>query len=626
MLPSSRKAALLRASVNIAAASARTSSPPTPVCLLKISRNVSIVPAEHDPFTTQYLERFGKKPRKGLNEDMVERTARNSITDKVKEFVPPASWESPDADPVILVQNGIRLGKMQILLRYYARCREAGRTSELTSQDFEDILKMIAGYKSSDGEGARALVEVYEDMIAAGHSPSQRAEVAMLKGLASSKNLAAAVLHVRSLQAKRPAVLEGLEVYNALLQLLGDRRRGEAGLALFERMLKAGRKPDSHTYAALIDCHAARGDAEAAISVYNLLVREGYKITPGVLVKVLRAVAPLGKANLINKFFDEFAKRGWTPPTAAWAAAMRGHAARGMVGNEIGLMYRSMRRAGVPGSTDLYSVLINAFAALGDTAGANRAFYKAELVRDFRPSSSMYASLVSAYANKNLYLLGWRVVREALGLHNRLDAAIVAPLAEDMIGKHPDYVRDTLTVAGFSPDDCGEVITRLMQALLVKGNGDASVALFELLGQEGSFWKELTITGGQYKVAVEAYAMKGDIAKAQEMFNQWETAESSSTHARPYNILIEAYTKAGNVDKAVETFKLMKPRGVVRDVGSYEAVFGALEAGNGDPALVKPFVAEALAGGIVPADKLEATTRAFAKVATANAWLEGLGI
>ncbi|KAJ3239166.1 hypothetical protein HDU78_003009 [Chytriomyces hyalinus] len=220
---------------------------------------------------------------------------------------------------------------------------------------------------------------------------------------------------------------------------------------------------------------------EEAVELFEVVKAvDGYTPSEAVYAGIARGYANEGKISMTNKYLNEYtSKTGKKPTVDSYAALIKAYTVLNQPG-DADLVYRDLRLAGLPAPADIYTNLILVHANAGNMQAASRYFHKRSDAsanrsansdpnviqpRQFKPSKSMHAALISAHAMNGELLVAWRKLASAYdllgGLKNRSIQGTQMPMS---IAKHyldhptpVDAIAETVAASGFKKRDFGHM-------------------------------------------------------------------------------------------------------------------------------------------------------------------------
>ncbi|KAJ3048078.1 hypothetical protein HK097_010907 [Rhizophlyctis rosea] len=540
--------------------------------------------------------------------------AANTRRRRVTEFQFPESWEGPDADPAILVRNALLVKSYTKLPTYYERFRAAGNLSDLSAEEYKELLRYFAG----NGKSGQVALQVRDDMIAAGYQPTLETEQFILKAVNEGEGLGLMVQYLRKLRERRPELFESLELYHIVLQSLSTAGLHHEVITLVARLEKIGKPLTAKTYEYLVRSYGYLGLTDEAESAHKRMLSTGLTPTVSNFTAMAQVFARQGKISRTTQYFDYIKRHNLKPDCAAYTALLKAYV---VLGNESEIIhtYSKMRKTGIAVEQETYALLIGLYGSLTKVKNANNMFWKNELAGLLIPRNvDMYSALLNARLNGGEKVAAWRMLGSVRSDGLEYDYKILIPLALDSVSKHPDYIRDMLKLANLTAGDAKLVRQRLAHALLLATppNPDAALAMIE----KDSEGVDAGLT------FVRAYALKGDAAKAAEVVTKVKAEHEGANLSEHYRYLMEAYANAGETTKALGALEDAKKAGWGGDVEGYETLVRAL-VGKGQDGAVKTVVEEILEGGFVYSEeKSPALAAAVEGLVGADAWMRGLGL
>lgn len=185
--------------------------------------------------------------------------------------------------------------------------------------------------------------------------------------------------------------------WNAMLAAYARSGHGQDALKLFQRMQSEGVKPDSATYATVLNACAGLGALEHGRSIHSLLKDAGLETDTHVSNALIDMYSKCGCLSSAIQVFKKMSKRD----LYSWNALMAGFSQNGQ-GSDALKCYERMLRAGFLPSKATFTSVLSSYGQLGE---AEEAFDFLESIKEkwnIEPSEEHYACMVSALGRGGL--------------------------------------------------------------------------------------------------------------------------------------------------------------------------------------------------------------------------------
>ncbi|KAJ3022563.1 hypothetical protein HKX48_005881 [Thoreauomyces humboldtii] len=491
------------------------------------------------------------------------------------DIADPLPLGNAKAQPLILLRNAIALQNYNAAVTSFELVQTT-KAPGLAAGDLVALIKLIA--RTSSGSNphriAQQALEITTTASSAGLVFDAEASAALVQLWAKTGDIGAAVRAAHTAVAAGPTATGKRQIHESLVVALAQCNHPDAAAKLMTR----SELPTAESYAAVIKGFAENGAIEKAVATYDKMIVAGMAPSAQSLEALIHGYAAIGRITSAHKYFDEFKKRNLKQGTEAFTGMIRVHAMRGNVGDAVDF-YRRMREAGVEASAATYAHLIRAYAKQKDVAGAVRFFHKKELIKGFRFSLDMYAAMIETYASVGQLDLAWRMLGQALPAttHTGIPTKLVAPLAADAIGKHPDYVKDMLRVARIPAQQHASVLGSLVEALLNSPDARNKEHAITMYRTVSTSFPSGAPGDHAHNLELLAHASSGDLAKAILAFKAIR-ATGQKPDASVYLELIKGYAANGEKEAINELLTNMTADSVPPNLEVFEAALQGLGA------------------------------------------------
>ncbi|KAI8907925.1 hypothetical protein EDD86DRAFT_208503 [Gorgonomyces haynaldii] len=348
------------------------------------------------------------------------------------------------------------------------------------------------------------------------------------------------------------------QVYIALLRLFGAKQRIREAEQLFQKLGTDEAKE------VMVEVYCLNGQLEKA---HELALK-----TDKSHLSLLKGHAARGEITLANKYFGLL--KNSDLESQAYEHLIQVYSYRGLPG-DCKQVYRKMRTKGLEVSSFGYEQLIRSHIADADITGANRWFYKKTIGY---PSVGMYAALVEAYVSGKDIIGAYRTVKDcfhtyqgAVGIDKWtfIPKSVFEPLADQLQGKHTDYLVDRLNLSDFTGVKRSSVLTKLMQTVT---DPKQKLEIYQIFENEG-----LRVPYVGYQTVIEAHGQLGNVDKGIQLFE--DTIDGAFQNEHDAYVQMVAYLGKTKPTLVKEYVKRMTDKGHQLTPSVYEAL---LQSGERD--------------------------------------------
>ncbi|XP_057873705.2 pentatricopeptide repeat-containing protein At4g30700-like [Cryptomeria japonica] len=362
----------------------------------------------------------------------------------------------------------------------------------------------------------------------------------------------------------------------------------EKALEAFKQMELSGVKPNSKTFASILQACAKMGALEQGINIHQSVMEMGLLSDVVVTNALVDMYAKCGSVNKACKLFESMPQRH----VASWNAMISGYAQNGFVDQAIET-YKHMQLAGVnPVSTTFVSILqacakmealehgmdmheiIMEKGLFSDVVVANAlvdmyakcgSIHKARELFDLIPQKNMVSwnAMIAGYAQNG-------VLDEALRLFKETPIKNVVSWTTMISGyaqnRFVDKALETfmqMKMAGVKPDS--KTFASILPACAKMGNLEQGMNIHQSIIQYG-FMPDVIVVNAM----IDMYAKCRSIHNARELFDNMPQRDVVS-----WNVLIAGCVQNGFIEQAVEAYKQMQLAGVKPDSTSFASILSA---------------------------------------------------
>lgn len=462
-----------------------------------------------------------------------------------------------------------------------------------------DGLKAIKFYKEMRGEGIESNQYTFPSVLTACGSISalrfgQQVHSCILQtGFLANVYVASALVDMYAkcgdLISARVA-LQGIEFDNEVSwnsMIVGCVRQGldDDALLLFKTMHARDMDIDDFTYPSVLNCYASVKDLRSARSVHCMIIKTGFEVYMLVGNALIDMYAKVGELSCALKVFNGM----FIKDVITWTSLVTGSAYNDSHEEAIRL-YCKMRLAGVGSDQVVTASILSACAELailkfGQQVHAN--FTKSGL----KPTSSVENSLIALYAKCGCI----EDANKVFNLMRNRDViswtALIVGYAQNGKGKDSILLYDKMIADGIKPDSitfigllfaCShtglveqgrEYFRSMTNYYGLKPLPDHYACMIDLLGRSGKMNEakdlldqmEIEPDSTVWRALLGACRLHRNIELAERAANA--LIELEPNNAMPFVMLSNIYSSAGFWEDAARVRKLMKSKGVSKEVG-----------------------------------------------------------
>ena len=528
-----------------------------------------------------------------------------------------------NSTPEINFENSLKIATPKEIYEFYLQTEK----KLVKEEDYLELLSRISkgyfGYLNGH-KLFKLAVQIKQDMAHLNPGMNVDAMIVNSAQFLPPKEISQVVNHIAKV-AGTPQ--EKQAIYVAFLKVIGQLGFIEASEEVFQRLEKdtAAYKAMCHVYASVGDLKSVEalfqqweskvknkptaGDVDSDVSKSKKV----YESNLDFYIALLRASVMDNDLQKVRKYVSKFASAQEHYQLIAQGALLECYANRGLPG-DANQAYKELRLKGLPATQKIYEQMIKVCLVNKDLAGASKWFHKIKGASK-NPSIGMVTAMMNVQLKSGEPLVAYKTISEGLSVFKKrsgstrvqFSAEMAQILAEDLKGKHIDYLRDNLRLSFLPMRYRGELVAKIMSASLQpKFQDEPLVDLVITLYNEFHVVKGCVNDIPPSHVAnisvIEAYGIKGMVDKAEKVFK--DNIDTSFAREKDYyNSLITVYNSNEQRTEAAKLLKDFKKQGLKYDVGTIEAAL----IGEKDKTLISYYMKEIVDGGIMAHPKLHPT-------------------
>jgi pentatricopeptide repeat protein len=255
--------------------------------------------------------------------------------------------------------------------------------------------------------------------------------------------------------------------------------------------------------------------------------------------------------------------------------------------------------------------MIRSCLATKNLAAASKWFHKIKGASK-NPSIGMVTALMNVQLKAGEPLVAYKTIADGLDVFKKrsgstrvqFSSEMAQILAEDLKGKHIDYLRDNLRLSFLPMRYRAELVGKIMTACLQpqfqeEPLPDLVISLYKEFQVEKGCVNDIAPSHIAHISAIEAFGIKGMVDSAEKIFK--ENIDTSFAREKDYyNALIKAYSRNGKRREASHLYADFKAHGLLPDVGTFEALLTE----ENDKSAIKHYLKNIMSGGIMAHPKL----------------------
>ncbi|KAJ7528424.1 hypothetical protein O6H91_15G003100 [Diphasiastrum complanatum] len=334
----------------------------------------------------------------------------------------------------------------------------------------------------------------------------------------------------------------GLPVSNSMLvtviELYSSMRRIDEALKVFENFKKFECTPTTANYNFILKLLSSVGNNLKINMLYNEMKRIGCSPDTTTYAIMIGMLGRAGKYDEAQRLLQDMGSRGCTADVRAYATLIKSFGQAGKVDSAL-QHFNEMKERNIAANEEVYCYLIDSLAEVGKLDESNGLFQEMEKL-GVKPSASTCICLITAFIKSGKQV-------EACSLFDQMTA------------------KNHISKSAIEP-----VILKLRKIHKIDFAWDFLHALFS---------RDYRPDAAMHYFLVHAFCMANRADLALKVFHQAVIDNEENALVETFNVLIESLGKV-DVEGARQLFQLMKNRGRVPDVATYNCVIEILLKGS----------------------------------------------
>jgi tetratricopeptide (TPR) repeat protein len=454
----------------------------------------------------------------------------------------PSSFQSEEADPIILMKNYETLQQPHKVLETFQKfVKLSGEDGlgRLGPNDYPRLLNAIAKSDLSVQE-ADNLVQSIAKLHERFQVPANPLyHASMIYALAKVQSVASAMRYFYQLSesnriSSTQTVLPSA-VYDAMIQVLAQNDRPAAALNMFENAVEQDKMPSISTIGILIESFSKINDMETAEKLFKMV-----KVPNETLyAAMIHGYGHLGQYSMASKYF-RMAENNVKLSVKSWSGIVRAYCQMEDPGRAV-IAMEMAEKSGILMDHDSIARVIKAYGKIKSLSKAVNQFYRYEHRGGFLPCAKMYEALMSVYVNTADAFTAWRIFAQIQSDSIVPTEGMYLLMAKVHSTRHQDYFRDLVKFAGVS-NSIDSLISNMMKALLNQAAKDPeapkqALSLYKFL--QTSTFKHVSRQESSFE-AIRALTLLNDEKKLLPLYESLKNHSKESKHVMNAGLLLKS--------------------------------------------------------------------------------------